>query len=55
MCALRLMHLTRARGRAFYEVHKERPFYDSLCDYMTSGPVVVAVLAGEARSRDGAI
>jgi nucleoside-diphosphate kinase len=45
--ALRLMHLTRAQAEAFYEVHKERPFYKSLCDYMSSGPVVIAVLEGE--------
>ena len=45
--ALKLMHLTRAQAERFYEVHKERPFYGSLCDYMTSGPVVIAVLEGD--------
>ena len=35
----RFMHLTEAQARAFYEVHKERPFYDDLVTYMTSGPV----------------
>jgi nucleoside-diphosphate kinase len=44
---LRLTQLTRAEAELFYAVHKERPFYGSLCDYMTSGPVMVAVLAGE--------
>ncbi len=44
---LRLTQLTRAEAESFYSVHKERPFYGSLCDYMTSGPVIVAVLAGE--------
>jgi nucleoside-diphosphate kinase len=44
---LRLTQLTRTEAESFYAVHKERPFYGSLCDYMTSGPVVVAVLAGE--------
>jgi len=44
---LRLTQLTRAEAESFYSVHKERPFYKSLCDYMTSGPVIVAVLAGE--------
>src|SRR3984957_1367575 len=44
---LRLTQLTRAEAELFYAVHKERPFYKSLCDYMTSGPVIVAVLAGE--------
>jgi nucleoside-diphosphate kinase len=46
-CALKLMHLTRAEAQRFYEVHKERPFYNSLCDYMTSGPIVIAVLQGD--------
>jgi nucleoside-diphosphate kinase len=44
---LRLTQLTRAEAESFYSVHKERPFYGSLCDYMTSGPVIVAALAGE--------
>ena len=47
ICALRLMHLTLAQAQMFYEVHKARPFFGSLCEYMTSGPVVIAVLAGE--------
>ncbi|MEZ5333023.1 MAG: nucleoside-diphosphate kinase [Thermoanaerobaculia bacterium] len=42
--ALRKMTLTRDQARAFYEVHKERPFYDSLVDFMTSGPVVPVAL-----------
>lgn len=45
--ALRKIHLTRAQAESFYDVHKERPFYRSLCDYMTSGPVVTAALGGE--------
>ena len=44
---LRKMHLTRAQAERFYDVHKARPFFKSLCDYMTSGPVVIAVLAGD--------
>jgi nucleoside-diphosphate kinase len=44
---LRLMHLTRAQAQLFYAVHRERPFYGTLCDYMSSGPVVIAALAGE--------
>ena len=43
----RMMHLTIAQAQAFYAVHKERPFYDSLVKFMTSGPVVVSVLEGE--------
>ena len=45
--ALKKIHLARAQAERFYEVHKERAFYQSLCDYMTSGPVVIAVLSGE--------
>jgi nucleoside-diphosphate kinase len=45
--ALKLMHLTRAQVESFYDVHKAKPFYRSLCEYMSSGPVVVAVLEGD--------
>jgi nucleoside-diphosphate kinase len=45
--AVKKLHLTRAQAERFYEVHKDRPFYQTLCDYMTSGPVVIAVLSGE--------
>ena len=45
--AQRRVHLTRAQAEAFYAVHRERPFFDSLCTFMTSGPVVVQVLEGE--------
>src|SRR5215469_4957088 len=45
--ALKKIHLARAQAQRFYEVHKERAFYQSLCDYMTSGPVVIAVLSDE--------
>lgn len=45
--ALKKLHLARAHAERFYDVHKERPFYKGLCDYMTSGPVVIAVLSGD--------
>jgi nucleoside-diphosphate kinase len=45
--ALKMVHLTRAQAEGFYHVHRERPFFQSLCDFMTSGPVVVSVLEGE--------
>ena len=45
--AQRRIRLSREQAEAFYAVHKERPFYDSLCDFMTSGPAVVQVLEGE--------
>ena len=47
IAATRMMHLSEAQARAFYAVHKERPFYASLVQFMTSGPVVVSVLEGE--------
>jgi nucleoside-diphosphate kinase len=47
ICALKLMRLTRAQAEQFYRIHKERPFYGSLCDYMSSGSVTVGVLEGE--------
>jgi len=39
--------LALAQAQAFYEVHAERSFYDELCEYMASGPVVIQVLEGE--------
>lgn len=45
--AQRRMRLTLAAAEAFYNVHKERPFFRSLVEFMSSGPVVVQVLEGE--------
>ncbi len=45
--AARMLHLTTAQAQAFYAVHKERPFYADLVQYMTTGPVMVSVLEGE--------
>jgi len=45
--AMKMLHLTLAQARAFYEVHKERPFYDSLTTFMSSGPIVAMILEGE--------
>ena len=45
--AQRRVHLTRAQAEGFYAVHRERPFFDSLCSFMTSGPIVLQVLEGE--------
>jgi nucleoside-diphosphate kinase len=45
--AQRRMRLSTAQAEAFYEVHKARPFFRSLVEFMTSGPVVVQVLEGE--------
>jgi nucleoside-diphosphate kinase len=44
--ALKKLRLTEEQARGFYAVHKERPFYGELVEFMTSGPVVVGVLEG---------
>lgn len=45
--AARMMHLSKEQAGEFYEVHKERPFYNDLVSFMSSGPVIVQVLEGE--------
>lgn len=45
--AMKMIHLTRAQAEGFYAVHKERPFFNSLVEYMCSGPVVCSILEGE--------
>jgi len=45
--AAKMMHLTKEQAGEFYAVHKERPFYGELIEYMTSGPIMVQVLEGE--------
>ena len=45
--AQKRLHLSRSQAEAFYGVHRERPFFGSLVEFMTSGPVVVQVLEGE--------
>ncbi|MDR1361710.1 MAG: nucleoside-diphosphate kinase [Holosporaceae bacterium] len=52
--AQKMMFLCRSQVEKFYEIHRDKAFYDSLCEYMSSGPVVVQVLSGEdavARNR----
>ncbi|KKL78656.1 hypothetical protein LCGC14_2022630, partial [marine sediment metagenome] len=44
---MKLLKMTKTEAEGFYMVHKERPFFDSLTDFMSSGPVVVMVLEGE--------
>jgi nucleoside-diphosphate kinase len=44
---MRMAHLTKDEAKAFYVAHKERGFYDSLCEFMSSGPVVLLVLEAE--------
>ncbi len=53
--AAKMLHLSREQAQRFYEVHKERPFYNDLVEFMISGPVMVQVLEGEdaiARNRE---
>ena len=45
--AQKRIHLTKAQAGVFYAVHAERPFYDELCEFMASGPIVAQVLEGE--------
>ena len=45
--ATKMAHLDKERAKTFYAVHKDRPFYSTLTDYMSSGPIFVSVLAGE--------
>ena len=45
--AMKMLKMDTTQAQSFYAVHKERPFFDSLTDFMTSGPVVVMVLEGE--------
>jgi nucleoside-diphosphate kinase len=52
--AMKMLHLTKRQAEGFYAVHRERPFFASLTDFMSSGPVVVMVLSGDdviARNR----
>lgn len=53
--AAKMVHLTPEEGGRFYAVHRERPFFRDLVDFMTSGPIMVQVLEGEgavAKNRD---
>ena len=55
IAAMKMIYMTKAQAQGFYAVHKERPFFDSLTDFMSSGPAVVMVLEGEnviARNRE---
>ena len=53
--AMKMIHMTKDQAKGFYAVHLERPFFESLTDFMSSGPAVVMVLEGQnviARYRD---
>ncbi len=44
ICAIQMLHLARSRAEGFYHIHKDRPFFNDLIDYMTSGPCIPMVL-----------
>jgi nucleoside-diphosphate kinase len=46
--AARMMHLSRQQAEGFYAVHRERPFFKDLVDFMVSGPIMIQVLEGES-------
>ena len=45
--AMKMIHMTKEQAQGFYAVHRERPFFNSLTDFMSSGPAVVMVLEGD--------
>jgi nucleoside-diphosphate kinase len=45
--AMKMIRMTKAQAKGFYKVHEGRPFYESVTDFMSSGPCVVVVLEGE--------
>lgn len=45
--AMKMLYMTKRQAKGFYAVHKERPFFESLTDFMSSGPAVMMVLEGE--------
>ncbi|MBW2409444.1 MAG: nucleoside-diphosphate kinase [Deltaproteobacteria bacterium] len=45
--AMKMIHMTKAQAEGFYAVHKERPFFESLTTFMSSGPAIVMVLEGD--------
>lgn len=45
--ALKMLHVTKREAEGFYIVHKERPFYNDLTDFLSEGPIVVMVIEGE--------
>ena len=45
--ATKMIHMSKALAEGFYSVHRDRPFFDELTDFMSSGPVLVSVLEGE--------
>lgn len=47
IAAMKMIHMSKKQAQGFYAVHRERPFFDSVTDFMSSGPCVVMVLEGD--------
>ena len=45
--AMKMLHMTKKQAEGFYAVHRDRPFFESLTDFMSSGPAIVMILEGE--------
>ena len=45
--AMKMLRMTKSQAQGFYAVHRERPFFESLTDFMSSGPIIVLILEGE--------
>ena len=45
--AMKMLHMTTSQAQGFYDVHRDKPFFDSLTDFMSSGPALVMVLEGD--------
>jgi len=48
LCALKMLHMDRSLARRHYGVHADKPFFDSLVEYITSGPIVAMVFSGDS-------
>lgn len=46
--ALKMLHITKEEAEGFYAVHKDKPFFNSVTDFMSSGPIIVMILEGES-------
>lgn len=47
ICAIKMIQMSKAQAKGFYKVHEGKPFFDSVTDFMSSGPCVVMILEGE--------
>ena len=47
LIAMKMLRMTKSQAKGFYAVHRQRPFFESLTDFMASGPIIVMILEGE--------